>query len=110
MSPALQADSSLSEPPEKPAVGEAKRGAGCTCFPNQRETFLALKFNNFSALLTADPGKSCFILFSPPFNLLNSWVGKIPLRREKLPTSVFWPGEFHGQYSPRDCKESNATE
>ena len=64
MSPALQADSSLSEPPEKPAVGKAKRGAGCTCFPNQRETFLALKFNNFSALLTADPGKSCFILFN----------------------------------------------
>ena len=23
------------------------------------------------------------------------WVGKIPWRREKLPTPVFWPGEFH---------------
>ena len=22
------------------------------------------------------------------------WVGKIPWRREKLPTPVFWPGEF----------------
>ena len=28
------------------------------------------------------------------------WVGKIPLRRERLPTPVFWPGEFHGLYSP----------
>ena len=28
-----------------------------------------------------------------------SWVGKIPWRRERLPTSVFWPGEFHGLYS-----------
>ena len=28
------------------------------------------------------------------------WVGKIPWRRERLPTSVFWPGEFHGLYSP----------
>ena len=26
----------------------------------------------------------------------NSWVGKIPWRRQKLPTPVFWPGEFHG--------------
>ena len=24
------------------------------------------------------------------------WVGKIPWRREWLPTPVFWPGEFHG--------------
>ena len=26
---------------------------------------------------------------------LNPWVGKIPWRRERLPTPVFWPGEFH---------------
>ena len=26
------------------------------------------------------------------------WVGKIPWRRERLPTPVFWPGEFHGLY------------
>ena len=31
-------------------------------------------------------------------------VGKIPWRREELPTPVFWPGEFHGLYS---CKESD---
>ena len=28
------------------------------------------------------------------------WVGKIPWRRERLSTPVFWPGEFHGLYSP----------
>ena len=28
------------------------------------------------------------------------WFGKIPWRREWLPTSVFWPGEFHGLYRP----------
>ena len=38
------------------------------------------------------------------------WVGKIPWRRERLPTPIFWPGEFHGLYSPRDCKESDTTE
>ena len=26
------------------------------------------------------------------------WVGRIPWRRERLPTPVFWPGEFHGLY------------
>ena len=35
------------------------------------------------------------------------WVGTIPWRRERLPTPVFWPGEFHGLYSSRGCKESN---
>ena len=29
---------------------------------------------------------------------VNPWVGKIPWRREQLPTPVFWPGEFHGLY------------
>ena len=30
----------------------------------------------------------------------NPWVGKIPWRRERLPTPVFWPGELHGPYLP----------
>ena len=34
----------------------------------------------------------------------NPSVGKIPWRREQLPTPVFWPGEFHGLYSPWGCK------
>ena len=33
------------------------------------------------------------------------WVGKIPWRREGLPTPVFWPGEFHGLHSPWGLKE-----
>ena len=43
------------------------------------------------------------------------WVGKIPCRRELLPTPVFWPGEFHGQRRltgcfPWGCKESETPE
>ena len=38
------------------------------------------------------------------------WVGKIPWRKEKLPALVFWPGEFHGLYSPWGCKEPDMTE
>ena len=34
------------------------------------------------------------------------WVGKIPW----LLTPVFWPGEFHGLYSPLGCKEWDRTE
>ena len=37
-------------------------------------------------------------------------VGKIPWRREQLPTPVFWPGEFHELYSPWGQKESDMTE
>ena len=36
---------------------------------------------------------------------LDPWVGKIPRRRERLPTPVFWSGEFHGLYSPGGRKE-----
>ena len=30
----------------------------------------------------------------------DSCVGKIPWRRNRLPTPIFWPGRFHGLYSP----------
>ena len=38
------------------------------------------------------------------------WVGKVPWRRERPPTPVFWPGEFHGLYSPWGRKELDTTE
>ena len=41
-----------------------------------------------------------------PFSLLFL----LPWRRERLPTPAFWPGEFHGLYSPWGCKEWNTTE
>jgi len=45
----------------------------------------------------------------------NPWVGKIPWRRKLQPSSVFLPGEFHGQrslvgYSPQHHKELDMTE
>ena len=39
----------------------------------------------------------------------NPWVAKIPWRRERPPTPVFWPGKFHGLY-PWGRKESDMTE
>ena len=38
-------------------------------------------------------GKASVCMRRPGFDL---WIGKIPWRRERLPTPVFWPGEFHG--------------
>ena len=40
----------------------------------------------------------------------DSSVGKIPWRRNRLPTPVFWPGKLHGLYSPWGRKESDMTE
>ena len=43
-----------------------------------------------------------------------TWVRSLgwedPWIRERLPTPVFWPGEFHGLYSPWGHKESDITE
>ena len=39
--------------------------------------------------------------------MFDSWVGKIRWRRERLPATVFWPGEFHELYSPWGRKESD---
>ena len=44
-----------------------------------------------------------------------TWVWSLcwedcPGRRERLPMVVFWPGEFHGLYSPPGHKESDTTE
>ena len=38
------------------------------------------------------------------------WVGNTHRRRERLPTPVFWPGEFLELYSPWGHKESDTTE
>ena len=40
---------------------------------------------------------------------VQSLVGKVLWRREKLPTPVFWPGEFPGLYSLWSYKESDMT-
>ena len=37
-------------------------------------------------------------------------LGRSPGARERLPTPVFWPGEFHELYSPWGHKKSDMTE
>ena len=40
---------------------------------------------------------------------VQSWVGKVRCGRKRLPTPVFWPGQFHGLYSLWGHKESDRT-
>ena len=49
----------------------------------------------------------CLQCGRPGFEL---WVGKIPWRKERLSTPVFWPGKFHGLYRPWGRKELDTTE
>ena len=35
-------------------------------------------------------------LVKNPPAMQETWVGKIPWRRKRLPIPVFWPREFHG--------------
>ena len=37
-------------------------------------------------------------------------LGKMPWRRKRLPTPGFWPGNFHGLYSPWGHKDSDKAE
>ena len=39
-----------------------------------------------------------------------SWEDPLEKGKKRLPTPLFWPREFHGLYSPWDCKESDTTE
>ena len=61
------------------------------------------KCKDFHALLAnqgfpggSDGERICLQCKRPRFN---NWVGKIPQRREWLPTPIFFPGEFNGQRS-----------
>ena len=53
-------------------------------------------------------------LVKNPPAMWETWVQslgwKIPLRMERLPTPVFWPGEVHGLYIPWGHKEFDTTE
>ena len=49
-------------------------------------------------------------LVKNPPAMRETWVEKIPWRRERLPTPVFWPGEFRGLYSPWGRKELDRIE
>ena len=64
-------------------------------------------FNRYMASFVAQ------LVKNPPA-MRETWVQSLvwedPLGKERLPTPVFGPGEFHGLYSPWGHKESDMTE
>ena len=99
-------------------------------FPTQRSNLYLLSLLHWQAgLLPLEPPRARYkftfssvqfssslvtqLVKNPPAmqeTWVRSWVGKIPWRRERLPTPVFWAGESHGLYSPLGHKESDTTE
>ena len=74
---------------------------------NVDQLFMCLQASVCWASLIDELIKNSPTMLEPGFN---PWVGKMPWRRERLPTPVFWPGEFHGLHGPWGCKESDMTE
>ena len=101
-------------------------GRACFHKPTLQPSCAAKKVSVLSYFLESVQVCSCFkktflgtflvaqMVKNPPA-MRETWVGKIPWRREQLPTPGLWPGEFHGQRSlagnsPWGGKESDMTE
>ena len=67
------------------------------------ESYFVCIFNIYMDSLVAQLGKNLPAMWE-------TWVRKIPWRRETVPTPVLWPGEFHGLHSPWGHKELDMTE
>ena len=68
----------------------------------ESQTYLEALGHNWASLVSQSMKRICLQCREPGFD---PWVGKMPWRREELPTPIFWPGEFQGLYSPWGHKE-----
>ena len=96
-------------------IRESDAGLDCTWLflwsrlnrsSNQYKGYICMGFPDGSN----DKESACNV--GGPGTIPGSW--RSPWRRERQPTPVFLPGEFHGQrslvgYSPWGCKESDTT-
>ena len=102
--PALQADSLPVEPPGKPkSTGVGSLSLLQQIFPTQELNRGLLHFRWILYQLSYQ-GSPMWETWVWSLSWEDSW------RRDRLPTQVFWPGEYHGLYSPCGRKESGTTE
>ena len=70
-------------------------------------------YQGFEVWFKQDRASLVAQLVKNPPAMWETWVLSLdwedPLEK-RLSTPVVWPGEFHGLYSPWDCKESDTTE
>ena len=69
--------------------------------------FNSIKFHEFLSGINKWSSLVAQLVKNPPEmweSWVNPWVGKIAWRKEWLPALAFWPGEFHGLYSPWSCR------
>ena len=100
-SPTVQADSLPAEPPGNPSGSESACNAGDPdSIPGSGKSAgegigypLQYSWASLVSQLVKNP-------LAMQETWVDPWVGKIPWRRERLPTLVFWPGEFCGLYNP----------
>ena len=78
-----------------------------SCFGSAGELWLSGLFLSSPAFQVASLVAQ--LVKNPPA-MWETWIGKIPWRRESLPIPVFWLGEVHGLYIPWDHKESDTVE
>ena len=75
---------------------------------------MSLLFNELSRFVVYSWASLVAQLVRNPPAMRETWVWSLgwedPLKGKATHTSVFWPGEFHGLYSPWSCKESDTTE
>ena len=94
-------------------MGQMCEGAREKLPPSPGASVLATGFQGFMAFvlpLNFRGGSETVKNLPAMQTCFDPWIGKIPWRREWLPTPVFLPGESHGQrslvgYSPWGPKE-----
>ena len=70
--------------------------------PILKVVVLPIKVSSFTKIFLSSIGKK--YACNPRRPRFDSWVGKICWRRERPPTPVFWPGDFHGLQFMRVAK------
>ena len=102
-------DSALEQPPWKAGVVMALWAGGAPV-RRRRETGVDRGGAGLGRFSKDTRTSGMFIVGTSGRPGLDPWLGKTLWRRERLPTPVFCPGQFHGLYSPWGGKESDTTE
>ena len=92
----------------EPSPAFLRNSNGRLDFPGPTQEASWIPRRNSSSFPDSSVGKESAWVWS--LGWVDPWIETIPWRKERLPTPVFWPGEFHGLNSQWGRKELDATE